>query len=117
MMRLITGLSGGGVYAGVGGLHTAFGIDQERAGDDDALSGGKATGDLDTIAAAPAGADRARFEVTIAGFDEDDFAEAGIDDGVARNDHAGRRADGELDIHVHVRLEGVARIGGFEAKL
>ena len=85
------------------GLHPALGVEQEVAGDDDALAGHEALDDLDPVVGAPAGLDAPRLEVPGAAVDEHHLAQPRVDDRVRR--HRDRLGEGGGDLHVdeHVR--------------
>src|ERR1035437_3367896 len=100
-----------------GGLHLAFGIDQEVTRSDYTLAPGKARQNLYAVAFALAGFHLPRLEVAVTAIDKDRLVIARVEHGVRRHREFRRDVHLEFDIGVHVRLEQHAGVVHIEPHL
>src|ERR1035437_153012 len=111
------GHSGHPAHAQRGGLHLAFGIDQEVTRSDHTLASGEARQNLYAVTLALAGLYLPRFEVAVAAIDKDRLTIARVEHGVRRYRQFRRNVHQEFDVGVHVRLEQHAGVIHIEPHL
>src|ERR1035438_6274532 len=93
-----------------GGIHLAFGIDQEVARRDNTLTLAEARQNLDAVTLAITGLHLPRFEVAVAAIDKDRLAFARVEHGVRRYRKFRRNVHTKFDVGVHVGLKHHARV-------